>query len=460
MWNPQLSTATEPKYQALVEALQRDVEAGVLQPGTRLPPHRELANRLGIAIGTVSRAYAIAERRGIVRGQVGRGTFVGRQDPSYQEGADEGHADELYDLSRGRLVRASDDLQLARTLEGLSQRAGLNQLIDIYQPPNGMLRHRAAGAAWIRRSGLDVTPDRVVVTSGAQHGAAVVLASIARPGDLILTEAVTYSGIKALANLLRLRLQGLPMDSDGLRPDALEAACHSSSPRALFCMSTLQNPTGRTMPVARRQQLGAIAEAYGLMVLEDDVNGFVPAEPLPPIATFAPAQTFYITGTSKSMAPGVRIGYVVPPAHEVEHLSSTIQATTWFTAPMMAELVTEWIEGGEADAMASWKRTETAVRHARAVEILGPWLPSPRPISFHLWIELPEPWRAESFVSQARAREVVVNSAEEFLVGRETAPHAVRVCLGAALSRARLEEGLTRLAQLLSTPPKPSPMVY
>src|SRR5919107_4813575 len=133
MWSPTLADTGEPKYQVLVEALRRDVETGVLPPGTRLPPHRELASKLGVAIGTVSRAYAIAERRGIVRGQVGRGTFVGREDPSYREGADEANTAELLDLSRGRLVRASDDLRLARSLEELSQRADLNQLVDIYQ---------------------------------------------------------------------------------------------------------------------------------------------------------------------------------------------------------------------------------------------------------------------------------------------------------------------------------------
>jgi DNA-binding transcriptional MocR family regulator len=137
-----------------------------------------------------------------------------------------------------------------------------------------------------------------------------------------------------------------------------------------------------------------------------------------------------------------------------------MQATTWFTAPLMAEIVTQWIESGEADAMAAWKRAETEARFALAREILGPWLPEPGPTSFHLWLTLPEPWRAESFVSQARARGVVVNSPDEFLVGRETAPHAVRVCLGAGISRNRLEEGLQRLAQLLRTPAGLNAIVY
>jgi DNA-binding transcriptional MocR family regulator len=459
-WTPLLEHAAEPKYLALVEALHRDVEAGRLPPGTRLPTQRQLANRLRIAIGTVSRAYTIAEQRGIVRGEVGRGTFVRRDDPSYREGADESEDPTLVDLSRGRLVRPSDDPTLAQTLKLLSQRKDLHQLMDIYQPPHGMARHRAAAATWLKRWGLEAEPDRVVITSGAQHGAAVLLASMARPGDLILTEEVTYSGIIALARLLQLRVQGLRMDQDGLLPAELEAACRSSSPRALFCMSTLQNPTGRTMPLQRRREIADVVQRHRLTVLEDDVNGFLPAEPLPPIAAFAPDHTFYITGTSKSLAPGLRIGYIVSPAAEIQRVSATMQATTWFTAPIMAEIVTQWIESGRAEEMAEWKRVETAARHRLARQVLEPWLPASGPVSFHLWMQLPEPWRAENFVSQARARGVVVNSPDEFLVGRETAPHAVRVCLGGGMSRARLEDGLKRLAELLRTPPGLSAIVY
>lgn len=459
MWSPRLNPDVEPKYQALVDALHQDIEAGILAPGTRLPTQRELSSRLGIAIGTVSRAYSIAERRGIVSGEVGRGTFVRGREPGVQEDAGDVDDPDLLDLSRGRLVRDPRDPTLARSLERLSRRTDHNQLIEVYQSAAGMARHRAAGAAWIARAGLEVDPSRVVITSGAQHGAATVLATIARPGDLVLTEELTYSGITALASLLQLRLSGLPMDEQGLKPEAFEAACRSSAPRALFCMATLQNPTGRTMPVARRRELAAIAEAHDVAVLEDDVNGFLPTNPLPPIAAFAPAHTYYITGTSKSLAPGLRIGYVVPPAHRLERVAVTIQATTWFTAPLLAELVTDWIESGDADAMAQWKRTEVAARHALAQEILGRWLPE-GPVSFHLWLPLPEPWRTETFVAQARVRGVVVNSSEEFVVGREGAPHAVRVCLGATLSRARLEDGLRRLAGLLAQVPGPSPMVY
>jgi len=460
IWSPTLDPSNEPKYQALVDALDRDIDAGILPPGTRLPTQRQLANRLGVAIGTVSRAYALAEQRGLLSGEVGRGTFVRRREPGLQEGAnDEGDDPALLDLSKGRLVRDPRDPTLRRSLEALSRRADLDRLVDFYQPAAGMARHRAAGARWVARSGLETDPDRVVITSGAQHAAAVVLAAIARPGDLVLTEEVTYAGIKALASLLHLQLRGLPLDEHGLRPDAFRAACRSSAPRALFCMTNLQNPTGRTMPLARRLEIAAIAAAHDVALIEDDVNGFLPADPLPPLAQLAPAHTYYVTGTSKSLAPGLRIGYVIAPAHRVERIAATIRASTWLTAPILAELVTGWIESGEADEMVAWKRSETAARHDLAVGILAPWL-TPGPVSFHRWLPLPEPWRTETFVAQARARGVMVTPSEEFMVGRDNAPHAVRVCLGATLSRDRLEEGLRRLAVLLAQGPEPVLAVY
>ncbi len=460
IWLPHLTPGAEPKYQALVDALDHDIQTGALPAGTRLPPQRELANRLGVAIGTVSRAYAVAERRGLLSGEVGRGTFVRRRDPSLREGPnDEGDDPALLDLSKGRLVRDPGEPTLRRALEAVSRRPDLDRLVDFYQPAAGMARHRAAGASWVGRSGLTVEPDRVIITSGAQHGAALVLSTIARPGDVVLVEEVAYAGIKALASVLHLQLRGLPLDESGVRPDAFEAACRSYAPRALFCMANLQNPTGRTMPLPRRQEIAAIAVAHDVALIEDDVNGFLPQRPDPPLAQLAPTHTYYVTSTSKSLAPGLRVGYLIPPPGRVERLASTLRAGTWLTSPVLAELTTGWIESGDADEMVAWKRTETSARYQLAHEILGTWLP-PGPISFHLWLPLPDPWRTEAFVAQARARGVMVTPSQEFMVGRDTAPHAVRVCLGATLSRGRLEEGLRRLAVLLQQGPEPVLAVY
>jgi DNA-binding transcriptional MocR family regulator len=460
IWSPSLPTDAEPKYQALLDALVRDIESGALPPGTRLPPQRELAERLGVAIGTVGRAYSVAEQRGVVSGEVGRGTFVRGPEPGVEPGAVEEDDPEVIDLSKSRLVRDPRVSSAATLLQSLGRRPDLDRLLDFYQPAPGMARHREAGARWMSRTGLAVPAERVIITSGAQHGAATVLASLARPGDVVLTEQVTYTGMKAIASLLSLQLRGLPLDGDGLIPEAFEAACREVRPRALYCMPTLHNPTGRTMPLSRRQAIAEIAARYDVALVEDDVYGFLPDQPLPPLAALAPANAYYITSTSKSMAPGLRVGYVAAPESRVDRVAAVIRASTWLIAPLLAELASDWIERGEADAMVAWKREETSARHAAALRILGRWLPAASPRSFHLWLPLPEPWRTEEFVTQARARNVVVSPSEEFVVGRESAPHAVRVCLGATSSRARLEEGLGRLAELLEEGPKPTLSVY
>jgi DNA-binding transcriptional MocR family regulator len=215
------------------------------------------------------------------------------------------------------------------------------------------------------------------------------------------------------------------------------------------------------MSLERRREIAAIAEAHEVAVLEDDVNGFLPETPIAPIAALAPAQTYYLTGTSKSLAPGLRVGYVVPPPGKLERIAATIRATTWLTAPLLSEVVSQWIESGAADVMAGWKRREITARYTLACSILGPWLAQPSPpVSFHLWLSLPEPWRSETFVAQARSRGVAVNSSQEFMVGRESAPHAVRVCLGGTVDRDRLTRGLEILAELLRSSPEPSLNVY
>ncbi len=456
MWNPALARDAEPKYQALIDALQRDIESGTLAPGTRLPTQRDLAQRLGVAIGTVGRAYSVAEQRGMVSGEVGRGTFVRGPEPGLEEGSVEGEDPAVIDLSKSRLVRDPRVGSMTDVLQNLARRADLDRLMDFYQPAPGMARHREMGARWVRRAGLTVPAERVIVTSGAQHGAATVLASLAKPGDVVLTEQVTYTGMKAIASLLHLQLRGVAMDGEGILPDALEAACRESAPRALYCMPTLQNPTARTIPLERRRAIAEVAARYDVALIEDDVYGFLPDDPIPPLTAIAPANAYYITSTSKSMAPGLRVGYVVAPESKVDRVAGVIRASVWLIAPLLAEVASEWIERGEADGMVAWKREETAARHASALEILGRWLPAGQPRSFHLWLPLPEPWRTEEFVAQARARQVVVSPSEDFMVGRGSAPHAVRVCLGATASRARLNDGLTRLADLLDSGPTPS----
>src|SRR5258707_10809036 len=395
MWTPDLRQRSGPRYIAIAEALAEDAGGGHLRPGTRLPTHRDLADRLGVTVGTVTRAYAEATRRGLVTGEVGRGTFVrAAARPAAAAGAvpDAGIIDLSANLPPAAAVK-QEAATLARTLAALSRRQDLGRLLA-YPPEGGAREHRAAGAEWIRRGGFATTVERVLVTSGSQHGMTAVFAGLFAPGDVIATEALTYPGMKTLAGLLALRLQGVAMDEHGLRPDAFAAACRARRPKALYCVPTLQNPTTAVMPASRRQEIAAIARDHGVLIVEDDVHGRLLARPQPPLCTLAPDDSVYLTGTSKVLAPGLRVGFTVAPPALFPRIAAAIRGTTWMAAPLMAEIASRWIQDGTAETILARKRKEAAARYRIARKALERFAIQAHPEAYHLWLALPKPWRA------------------------------------------------------------------
>ncbi len=459
MWAPEIIDTQGPIYLAIADALGADIESGLLKPGDRLPTHRDLARKLGVNVMTVSRAYAEASRRGLVEGEVGRGTFVRRR---------ERHSTrlEVPESTGPRLVDFHFNLP-AGDPEILDATAILNDLATAHRPllhagyvAAGLTEHRAIGAEWITRSGADADPERTVVCGGAQHAMTITFASLAGPGDLVLTEALTYPGMKALASVLGLRVRGLEMDSDGLLPEAFEAACRASSPKALYCMPTVHNPTGVVMSEQRRRQVAAVARRFGVAIVEDDTYGYLCAEPPPPLTSFAPELGYFLTGMSKNLTAGLRIGYLSAPAAAdsttalLERLESNVAALTWMAAPLMAEIAGRWIRSGQADAMVAWKRREALARRRLYEQVMAAYPTESHAGSSHIWLALPRPWRGEDFVDQARRRGVGVTAAETFVAGRAAAPHAIRICLGTPPDRQQVEQGLAVLAEMLAGPPE------
>ncbi|MDQ3803207.1 MAG: PLP-dependent aminotransferase family protein [Acidobacteriota bacterium] len=458
IWSPDLSRYGGPRYVAIVEAIAEGVEHGRLKPGDQMPTHRDLANRLGVTIGTVTRAYAEAARRGLLVGETGRGTFVkGNLFEDCLATPSAAEDDALIDLSLNiPPLSISDQLgqALTKTLSGLSARHGLSALLG-YQPAAGAERHRAAGAEWVARAGMEARPQQVLVCSGALHAMTVVFSTLTNPGDTVFTESLTYPGMKNLAHLLKLRLQALPVDDDGIVPDAFDEACRRDPARVLYTIPTIQNPLGTVMPEARRREIAAVAAAHDVAIVEDDVHSFMLPSPPPPLASFAPENSYYIMSTSKSIAGGMRVGYLVAPERMVEPLATSLRATIWMAAPLMAEIASEWIKDGTADRLVEQKRAEAAARQEIAGRELEGFAFDAHPLSFHLWLHLPEPWRSNEFTAQLRRRGVAVTPSEAFVPGREEAPHAVRVCLGAPRSRAQLESGLRVVRSVLRGTPDP-----
>jgi DNA-binding transcriptional MocR family regulator len=440
MWLPELDGRKRPVYRAIADAIDDDVQKGALRAGTRLPPHRDLADRLGVTVTTITRAYTEATRRGLIAGHVGRGTFIRGTAQT-----DDEPASGPVDLSMNILM---PDKEVAVLEKHLFARRVLpwTQLLG-YVPSRGHLRHRQAMSAWLSAHGFVADPDRIVLTAGAQHAMAVAISAVAKPGDTVLVEELTYSGVRLLAQQFGLKLRGVAMDGEGMRPDGLESALRATRARVLYCMPRLQNPTSAMMSERRRRQIAAIADKYRLVVIEDDTYGFLSPE-REPLAALLPERTIFITSLSKSLFPGLRLGCAVPPASLVEKVTSAVWATMINTSPIGADIMSSWIEDGTAARIAEWKRHEVAARQQMARRLLQGERLQTQPSSPHIWLQLPMKWDSDTFTAHARSRGVIVNAAQEFTVA-DVQPRAVRLCVGTPRTRAGLEHALTRVADAL-----------
>ncbi|MBM3557399.1 MAG: PLP-dependent aminotransferase family protein, partial [Alphaproteobacteria bacterium] len=435
-----------------------------LGEGSRLPTHRELAWRLGVTVGTVTRAYAEAERIGLIGGEVGRGTYVrASRKPRGLGGLVAPlarlEADNALPMDVNYPTAPLAPQALSKTLAEIARDGDLRSLSG-YVPRPGLEPHRRAGAAWIRRTGLETDPDRIVITPGSQHALMVALAALLRPGETLLTESLVWGGIKAIAGINRYRLHAVAMDADGLRPDALEAAIAETGARMLFVNPTLQNPTASIMPDRRRREIAAVVEKAGIYILEDDIYGPL-VDPVPlPIAAYAPDRAIFVGGTSKTLGPGLRIAYLHAPAPLVEPIATALQATATMAAPLLAEVACRWIADGTAERCVRAEREEARSRQAIARGVLaGHDFHAPLD-GLHLWLQLPEPWRADEFAAQLERQGVRVNPAEVFAAGRAVAPHAVRVCLGTVPDRATLKRGIEILRRTLDGVPSSRASVF
>lgn len=458
-WFPDLSRSSSPRYMAIADLIEMDLRGGVLTAGDRLPPQRELARALDIDFTTVARGYVEARKRGLVDTQVGRGTFVtGRssgQDRSFPADAEaDARRAAVADFSMNLPPEPEDSALLARMREGLGVvSANLVPLLR-YQEFGGAEMDRDAAATWLGRRGIKPSPQHVFVTPGTHPALHSILALLARPGETILAERITYPGIRSLTAQLGIHLTGLAMDEHGIVPDALAEACRSGRPRALYLNPTLQNPTTLTVPQQRREAIVAIAQSAGVPIIEDDAYGFIPPDAPPPIAAVAPELTWHIGGLSKCIGAGLRLAFVVAPdARAAWTFKSAMRASNVMASPLGMALATRWIEDETADALLGFVRTEAAARQQLAARLLPSGCYRADPLSFNLWLSPANGWNRSSFATHSRNAGLGVVASDAFTV-EGTPPDAVRVCLGGPVTRASLADALGFMAHALAGPPE------
>ena len=443
-WAPRPSAEGKPRYVAIADAIEEDVKEGTLSPGTRLPPQRRLAERLGIDFTTVSRGYAEAQSRGLVVSHVGRGTFVADQAEA-SSGPDPQRVTPD-DLSMNLPPEPTDPALIAKMRSGLDYvSANLLQLLR-YQPSTGSDKDKAAASSWLSLRGMVPSSSRLVISPGAHSTICAILAILTRPGDTVLCEQITYPGFRNIASQRGLGLVGLRMDQDGILPDALEAAISEHRPKALYLNPTLQNPTTLTIPTDRRLAISDVLNRRGLALIEDDAYGFIPARAPAPIAVSAPDLTWHIGGLAKCIGAGLRLAYTVAPDGRMAYsLGQALKVQSVMASPISAALATQWIENGTADQIRRFIRAETAARQAIAGEILEGCDFRGAENAFNIWLTLPKGIGRADIVARMAGRPIGILPADAFTVG--IAPsESLRLCLGGSLTREALRTHLYFLA--------------
>jgi DNA-binding transcriptional MocR family regulator len=453
IWTPQLQSG-QPIYLSIADALARDIKKGTLPPGTKLPPQRDLAWRLKVTLGTVTRAYKEAEIRGLLSGEVGRGSYVrGTAGPApIAPRPDE--ASTIADLSHAvpPPVYLHDEFDAA--LAYVMREPSRLGLLD-YTPSEGHAHYLAMGVKWLKRSGIDVAEDDLIMTPGAYLGIVACLSALTQPGDGVMAEALNYTAMRPIMQRHGLAARPLEMTPQGLDLVSLERMAKEGQARILYIVPTLQNPTTVTMPRERRDAIVDIARRYNLTIIEDDLFRLLDDRLQPPtFYELAPERTYHITSLSKSLAPGLRIGFVATPKGQAQLLKAQQKSAGARVTGLTAEMARYWIETDIAGNLLSRVVAELGERRRMLCETFVGTSFMCEPGAPYAWVNLPPQWSGRRFAATALTRNVKVSPGAAFALTAKTHDRAIRVCFGQPATRDALRAALMKIRELMSEVPE------
>ena len=460
-WLPDLSRGSGPVYMRLADSIESAIASGALPAGGKLPPQRNLAYDIGVTIGTIGRAYALVHERGLVAGEVGRGTYVlDRTQVAPNEQADpltlSLGGTRAIDAPPNKIrfdTTAAPDLGQGKIVGGILGEIGEQHMAEVssysrHFPTNWF----TAGRLWLARNGWTPDAENIVPTLGVHAAAIAVISAMSAPGDKIVFENLSYTQVSRSARILGRRTIIVDSDEHGIIPDDFERVCHQQHPKIAFLMPTAHNPTLATMPAARRVAIADIARRHGVWLIEDDLYGGMTGDDAPLLASLAPERTFLVNGLSKSVAAGVRGGWVACPPHFAQRIKVTHKMITGGLPFILAETAARLVESGEAERIRAACVKELASRQAVVREHLGGFDFVSHPHVPFLWLKLPEPWLSGTFKNAAYQEGVLVDDEDEFKAARsERVFHRVRVAFSSPGGSAELAKGMMILRRLLES---------
>jgi DNA-binding transcriptional MocR family regulator len=437
---------SKSEYLKLADTIAEEIADGRLKSGDRLPPQRDFAYERKIAVSTASRVYAELLRRGLVVGEVGRGTFISGDAKRSSALPSEPRGIRI-DLEFNYPMLHDQTSLIAKSLDGLEKPAALDTALR-QATSVGTPAVRSVAAAYLTQEGWSPSPEQLVFTGNGRQSIAAALATLVPTGGRCGVEALTYPFIKGIAARLGVSLVPLAMDEDGVRPDAVQKAHREGHLAAIYVQPAIHNPLGITMPPARRADLLRVVEKLDLPIIEDNVYAFLDNEP--PLAALAPERCIVIDSLSKKVAPGLALGFIVPPPALRESVMASVRSGGWTASGFAFAAAQRTIGDGTVAELVRQKRIDARARQKLAVERLAGFELQTNEKSYHLWLTLPPHWRSQTFVAAAARRDIALTPSTTFAATPGHAPNAVRLAL-AAPTMDQLDSGLRTLVAMLNT---------
>lgn len=443
-WLPDPLDRNLSPYLAVLKQLERDIETGELHQGDRLPPHRTLASHIGVSIATVTKAYHEAQRRGLVVGERGRGMFVNGRTPQETPANRDRPIDLAYnlapDVGQGEAIYAAMSEIVS---------SGVRNDLLTFDSYHGLESQRSVFADWVATRGLRASVDQLFITSGAQQGLLIAAAILRSTRDEpVMVEEISFTGSRAVASTLGFPLVPVPMDELGIIPDAVERLARETGARLLFVNPTIQSPTTLTIPAQRRREIASVIKRINGFVVEDDVYGYLPDSPIPPISSFIPDNAIYVNGFSKVLTLGFRIGLMMVPPRFIDAAVLAMRATTWTAPALLAQVAAMIIASGEFTHLVNLVRQESKVRRDIFTSVFDYRFREDQPQGFHAWLPLPREIDPNAIYAAARHAAVSLTP-PGFSVQSEVTDRALRFCLGAPATHADLRTALEIVKRFL-----------
>lgn len=447
-WQPSrrdLEQKHMPLYKALAAQLIEAIEGGIVLPGTKLPPQRELADFLDVNVSTVSKAFRYCSNGGFLTSVVGRGTFV-----AYDARLNVSVAPDrtsLIEMGSMMPERLAGDTAASLVSEMMGD-AGRERFFQYAYGADDF--YQEAARQLLCKVGV-VSEERVLFASGGQNALTAVLSALFQPGDRLGVDPLVYPGIKSAAKLLGIRLVPIEQQDGEMSEDGLSYALKNHHIKGIYVTPDFQNPTTHTMSEAGRKGLAAFAQRHDLIIIEDAIASLLTENPAPPLKALVPEQTVYLFSLSKTILPALRLAYLVPPKRLHQGLEAALYTLNLSQSALLMELAARLIVSGKCDALMALRRDSLRERNKLADDILKDWPLAGGTAGLCRWLTLPKTLTGQAFEALCRDRGVRLLGAEHFAVGTDVLVYGARLAVGAPGDMADLEKGLHIIKDVLDS---------